>query len=134
MTDALVAVEAALQRRLRSTARRPFLLGLCGAQGSGKSTHAAGLAEHLNQVGITCATQSLDDLYKTYAARQRMAEEVHPLFATRGVPGTHDLDLAFALIEALEGGQEGCLPRFDKGRDDGLPQQYWRPHPQTPRS
>jgi len=129
MTDALSVVEPALLRRLRSSARRPFLLGICGAQGSGKSTLAAGLAERLNQAGIGCAILSLDDLYKTRAARQRMAEELHPLFATRGVPGTHDLDLAFALIDALEGGQEGRLPRFDKGRDDRLPEQQWESAP-----
>jgi D-glycerate 3-kinase len=129
VTSALAAVEAALLRRLRSTARRPFLLGICGAQGSGKSTLAAGLTEHLNQAGVGCATLSLDDLYKTRAARQHMAEELHRLFATRGVPGTHDLDLAFALIDALEAGQEGRLPRFDKGGDDRLPEQQWETAP-----
>jgi len=129
MTDALAAVESALLRRLRSSARRPFLLGLCGAQGSGKSTLAAALAEHLNQAGIGCATLSLDDLYKTHAARQRTAEERHPLFATRGVPGTHDVDLAFALIDALEGGHDSRLPRFDKARDDRRPEQQWETAP-----
>jgi D-glycerate 3-kinase len=129
MTDALATVEAALFRRLQSSTRRPFLLGLCGAQGSGKSTLARGLVEHLNQAGIGCATLSLDDLYKTHAARQRMAEEIHPLFATRGVPGTHDVDLAFALIDALEDGHDGRVPRFDKGRDDRLPEQQWETAP-----
>ena len=129
MTDALTAIDAALLRRLRSSARRPFLLGICGAQGSGKSTLARKLAEHLDLAGIRCATLSLDDLYKTHAARQRLAEELHPLFATRGVPGTHDVDLAFALIDALEGRREGRLPRFDKGRDDRLPEQQWEAAP-----
>ena len=123
--DTLEAVETALRGGLRASKRRPFVLGLCGAQGSGKSTLAAALARRLGADGIGCVTLSLDDLYKTRAARQQMARDIHPLFATRGVPGTHDLSLAFALIDALEHGRAGRAPRFDKARDDRLPEQDW---------
>lgn len=125
MIDALEAVERALLEKLTTTPWRPFVLGLCGAQGSGKSTLAARLEHRLNAQGIGCVTLSLDDLYKTHAARRQMAQDVHPLFATRGPPGTHDLELGFALIEALEHHQAGRIPRFDKARDDRYPAANW---------
>jgi D-glycerate 3-kinase len=123
--DTVDAVETALREGLRASRRRPFVLGLCGAQGSGKSTLAAALATRLRAEGIGCVTLSLDDLYKTRAARQQMARKIHPLFATRGVPGTHDLALAFTLLDALEHRRAGRVPRFDKACDDRFPEQEW---------
>src|SRR4051794_14728731 len=70
---------------------RPLLLGLCGAQGSGKSTLAARLAARLGARGQRAAILSLDDLYLPRAERARLARDVHPLLATRGVPLTHDV-------------------------------------------
>lgn len=125
MTDTAALVAAAVRQRLATTERRPFVLGICGAQGSGKSTLAAALERTFNAAGTAAATLSLDDLYKTRAARQRMASEVHPLFATRGVPGTHDLHFAFELLQALDHGRAGRLPRFDKARDDRGPESQW---------
>ncbi len=98
--------------RLRPGARRPFVLGIAGAQGSGKSTIARALAARFG-----CPVLSLDDLYLDGAARQRLAETVHPLLRTRGVPGTHDVAAGLAAIEALAHGP-ALLPRFDKARDE----------------
>ena len=94
------------------------VLGISGAQGSGKSTLAAALHQAMDAQGVTTATLSLDDLYCTRAERQRLARSVHPLLATRGVPGTHDIALGLATIPALERGEPAPLPRFDKARDD----------------
>ncbi len=102
-----------------------FTLGICGAQGCGKSTLVAGLAQRLEGEGLRVASLSLDDLYLTRSERQRLASEVHPLFATRGVPGTHDVALGLATIEALTRGEAAPLPRFDKGRDDRAPESEW---------
>jgi D-glycerate 3-kinase len=116
-------VEPVLAGRLSAPGRKPFVLGICGAQGSGKSTVAALLAERLRAEGRNCALLSLDDLYFDGAHRRRLAETVHPLLRTRGVPGTHDPALGLALIDAL--GRPGTvrLPRFDKGRDEpGTPE------------
>lgn len=121
----LETLTAALAPRLDGDARRPFVLGLCGAQGSGKSTLAAELAARLNAGGVACAVLSLDDLYRTRHARQGLAREVHPLLATRGVPGTHDIALGLATIAALEQGVAAPLPRFDKAIDDRLPHEAW---------
>jgi len=118
MTIASELIETALRDRLETAARKPFVLGISGSQGSGKSTVAAALAERLRTEGRRCAVLSLDDLYLDGARRRTLAESVHPLLRTRGVPGTHDVALGLTLIEAL--GREGsvALPRFDKPRDE----------------
>ncbi len=122
---ALIERLAALVAAAR--ARQPGLLTLaiCGAQGSGKSTLVAGLARRLEGGDLRVAALSLDDLYLTRAERQRLASEVHPLFATRGPPGTHDIALGLATIAALARGEAAALPRFDKGRDDRQPAAEW---------
>lgn len=110
----------------RLTARGGLgVLGICGAQGSGKSSLAAALEHRLNGVGVPCARLSLDDLYLSRAARQKLAAAVHPLFATRGVPGTHDLALGLATLAALERGEPAALPRFDKGSDEPMLRADW---------
>lgn len=126
------ALAEAIATHLAGGGRRPLVMGLCGAQGSGKSTLAAALAADLAASGIRAAVLSLDDLYLTRSERRRLAEEVHPLLATRGVPGTHDLSFAFAAIAALERGETAILPRFDKARDDRRPASEWdRSPPET---
>lgn len=102
-----------------------FVVGLCGAQGSGKSTMAQVLAQLLTQHGLRVAVLSLDDLYYTRAERQRLAAQVHPLFATRGPPGTHDIALGAQVIATLAQGRPCALPRFDKARDDRRPRAEW---------
>lgn len=104
----------------RASAARPLLVGINGAQGSGKSTLCRFLeALLLPQLGLSAAVLSLDDLYLPRADRQRLAAAVHPLLSTRGVPGTHDVDLGASLIERLLRGQgRAWLPQFDKSSDD----------------
>ena len=104
---------------------RLFTLGLCGAQGSGKTTLVAALAEALIAQGVRVATLSLDDLYLPRAERAKLAAQVHPLFATRGVPGTHDVALGLATLAALARGEPARLPRFDKATDNPLPRADW---------
>jgi D-glycerate 3-kinase len=115
-------VEAEIRVALgRHEGARPLVVGLCGAQGSGKSTLAAALAQRIAQT----AALSLDDLYKTRAAREKLAFDVHPLLRTRGAPGTHDVALGIAAIDALGGDRPTALPRFDKARDDRMPVADW---------
>jgi D-glycerate 3-kinase len=101
---------------------KPLVVGINGAQGSGKSTLCKFLevllVEH-NQVGVTL---SLDDLYLTRAERLQAAADHHPLFATRGVPGTHDVECGMAILDRLLAGKDADLPIFDKAADDRSPQ------------
>lgn len=105
--------------------RSPLVVGICGPQGSGKSTLAALVARLLAARGLKVATLSIDDLYRTKAERAGLAREIHPLLATRGVPGTHDPALGLAVLEALGRRETIALPRFDKAADDRAPEATW---------
>jgi D-glycerate 3-kinase len=101
----------------------PLLIGIGGSQGSGKSS----LTQYLAHT-FELAHFSLDDVYHTKAHRLALARDIHPLFATRGPPLTHDLDLAVATIEKLSTANMGdrtLLPAFDKLSDDRLPTSFW---------
>ena len=123
---------AAWLEHARGMAGRPIVVGLTGGQGSGKSTVCALLQEVLREgFGARAAVLSVDDLYLTHAERRRLGREVHPLFATRGPPGTHDPALGLATIERLlaQGrGQRTALPSFDKAIDDRRPRAEWPVH------
>lgn len=113
MTGSLEAVEAKVKDWLKGAAK-PFVLGVCGAQGSGKSTLSDRLAAHLEGEGLKVALLSLDDLYLAPEARP---VDISPLFATRGVPGTHDVALGERIFGSLKAEQPTRLPRFDKAND-----------------
>src|SRR5690606_41264080 len=55
----------------------------------------------LEDQGLRVAIISLDDVYLTHDARQHLAATVHPLLQTRGVPGTHDVDLGVDTMTRL---------------------------------
>src|SRR5690349_12906939 len=99
--DVVEAVLGTIAAPARARLARPLLLGVSGLQGSGKSTLARQLAQSAHARGIPAVALSIDDFYLGRRARARLAREVHPLLATRGVPGTHDLDLMHATIDAL---------------------------------
>jgi len=103
---------------------RPPIIAVVGAQGSGKTTLARAAADRFGAAQI-----SIDDVYLTRAEREAMAREVHPLFLTRGPPGTHDLTLLQQLIGDLSAagpGTETLTPDFDKRGDDRRPPDRWR--------
>ncbi len=105
---------------------RMLVLGLNGAQGTGKSTLAGLLVRLLGRIhGLRAAILSLDDLYLTAAERLQRAGKIHPLLGTRGVPGTHDVELGLRVIRALRDGKRVALPRFDKATDDRKPVAQW---------
>lgn len=107
----------------------PLVLGLNGAQGAGKSTLAERIRQDLARVGgHHVIVLSIDDLYLTRAQREVLADRVHPLLRTRGVPGTHDVELGLAVIRSIKSfshGQSIPIPRFDKSTDDRCAKSEW---------
>lgn len=121
-------VEALLQLAWSLPCGTP-VLGLAGVQGTGKSTLAAQLVDAARAQGRNAVAISIDDVYLTRTERQRLAREVHPLLATRGPPGTHDVAMACELIDALRTlgpGNSLGLPGFDKIADERLPCEAWQ--------
>jgi D-glycerate 3-kinase len=122
-------LHAPLAERLVAKARAgaaPLVAGVTGPQGSGKTTAAMVLERLARAEGLRTATLSLDDLYLPRGERLRLAREVHPLLATRGPPGTHDVGLGIELLARL--GRPGIVaaPSFDKGTDDRRPMREWK--------
>ena len=114
----------------RTEKQGPLVVGVNGAQGSGKSTLCVFLAEALlPELNLKSAILSLDDFYLPKHARLKLAEKIHPLLATRGVPGTHDIAMLSAAIADLLSGKTVSTPIFDKASDDRLAQNRETPGP-----
>lgn len=111
-----------LDDALRHEAR---VFGIAGLQGSGKSTLAAQVVALAQARGLRAATLSIDDGYLNPGERRRLARTVHPLLATRGPPGTHDVALLCETLDAVRAGRATRLPRFDKRHDLRLPPSRW---------
>jgi D-glycerate 3-kinase len=95
---------------------RPLIQGILGGQGTGKTTLAAVLRLILSHLAYRTLSLSLDDLYKTYAERQRLKAK-DPRLLWRGPPGTHDVELGRELLEQLRQPNQKhpiLVPRFDK--------------------
>ena len=110
----------------------PTFVGISGPQGGGKSTLAEALVVAFADVGVRASTFSIDDLYLTYE-EQRTLAAVHPgnpYLLYRGYPGTHDVDLGGAVLDALRSREPVWIPRYDKsaheGRGDRAPRESWR--------
>lgn len=108
---------------------RPLVIGVNGAQGSGKSTASDYLCQALsNRHQLNTVALSLDDFYLTREERRLLATRVHPLLQTRGVPGTHDHELLDSTLQSLvtPGLQHAvAIPRFNKATDDRHPMDQW---------
>lgn len=100
------------------------IIFIAGPQGVGKSTAMATLT-----VAIAGSVAlALDDFYLTRAEREALARYVHPLFATRGPPGTHDVALLMeTLTRLMAAGPDAPVrvPVFDKAADDRRPPDAW---------
>ena len=107
----------------------PFLIGLTGGQGSGKTTLSEFvqliLKEYFNRKSIGF---SIDDIYKTKEERKDLGVSIHPLCEVRGVPGTHNVQLGLDTLNSLynaDPNQITLIPIFSKPLDEHLPKEDW---------
>ncbi len=109
--------------------KAPFVLGINGCQGSGKSTAATVLQSLLaSEYGHKVVVLSIDDFYLTKSQRLALAKDVNPLLSTRGVPGTHDVALALDILyklSHLNNKESLAIPRFNKALDDRFSENDW---------
>ena len=107
----------------------PVVVGINGAQGTGKSTLSRLLIQLLKAREFTIANFCIDDFYLCKKDRQELARAIHPLLITRGVPGTHDMDLlrqTLSELQAQQHNQSATVPRFDKALDDRAAASDWQ--------
>jgi len=107
---------------------KTLFLGFSGGQGSGKTTAVKILKIILKKFfKRKIYTSSIDDFYKPLKDRNIMAHNIHPLFKTRGVPGTHDINLIKKFFYFIKNKKfkKTKLPKFDKSIDDRLKKKYW---------
>jgi D-glycerate 3-kinase len=110
----------------QSSAKKPYFVGINGSQGSGKSTLTDFLKDYLTETySLNVVVMSLDDFYFSRIERQIIAADVHPLFVTRGVPGTHNMSQAKMVLHNLKHQQPTVIPRFNKATDDPYPINAW---------
>lgn len=116
--------EALLALATAEMARGARLIFVSGPQGVGKSTAMAALTEAIPGSVVL----GLDDFYLTRGERMALARDVHPLFETRGPPGTHDVALLMETIARLstsDAEERIAVPAFDKAADERRPQVDW---------
>ena len=112
-----------------SKEKKTKIIGLTGGQGSGKSTISKILKIILKEgFDLNTIVFSIDDFYKTLKEREKMSDEISPLFLTRGVPGTHDTDLLYKCLKILKSSKfkKVSIPKFDKSTDDRLSRRKWQ--------
>ena len=107
---------------------KTLFLGLSGGQGSGKTTVTGILKIILKkffkrEIQVSC----IDDFYKTLKERNYMSHKIHNLIKTRGVPGTHDINLLKKFFYNLKKINLKIFksPKFDKSTDDRFKKKYW---------
>ncbi|KAJ5676137.1 hypothetical protein N7462_009034 [Penicillium macrosclerotiorum] len=135
--DVLQHIIPQIERHIESQAsaqtKRPFVLGLTGLQGSGKSTWTDALVKTLrDQHKYNTINVSLDDLYFDHheLVQVRGRNPQNRLLQTRGQPGTHDTALAVSFFkDLLDSSKEILIPAFDKskfgGEGDRADQDSW---------
>ena len=108
--------------------KKPIIVGLAGGQGTGKTT----ISSIINLIlvkyfKLKVFKISIDDFYKTRKERYKLSKRVHPLLMTRGVPGTHDIDLILRFFRIIKkrNFKSLSLPKFDKSIDDRFKKNQW---------
>ena len=108
--------------------KRPYFVGLAGGQGTGKTTSSSLIKIILTKYfKLKVFKISIDDFYKTRNERISLSKKVHPMLLTRGVPGTHDIDMMLKFFKKVKNKKfkRLKLPTFNKAIDDRFNKKRW---------
>ncbi len=108
--------------------KRPYFVGLAGGQGTGKTTISSLIRIILTKYfNLNVFRISIDDFYKTRKERINLSKRVHPILLTRGVPGTHDVNLMLNFFKKSKSKKfkRLSLPTFNKAIDDRFNKKKW---------
>jgi len=112
----------------KANQKRPYIAGLAGGQGTGKTTTSSLLQIILTKYfEMKVFKISIDDFYKTRKERIILSKKVHPMLITRGVPGTHDINMMLNFFKKAKSKKFKTfkLPTFNKAIDDRFNKKYW---------
>ena len=108
--------------------KKPYFVGLAGGQGTGKTTTSSLIKIILSKYfKLNVFRISIDDFYKTRKERISLSKRVHPMLLTRGVPGTHDINMMLNFFKKSKNKKfkRLKLPTFNKAIDDRFSKKYW---------
>jgi len=108
--------------------KSPLIIGLAGGQGSGKTTISSILSLILKKYfKLKVFKISIDDFYKTKKQREILSKDKHSLLLTRGVPGTHDINIMLDFFRKIKtkNFKSLKLPKFNKANDDRYKKKHW---------
>ena len=108
--------------------KRPYFVGLAGGQGTGKTTISSLIRIILTKhFKLNVFRISIDDFYKTRKERINLSKKVHPMLLTRGVPGTHDINMMLNFFRNAKNKKfkRLKLPTFNKVIDDRFNRKKW---------
>ncbi len=112
----------------KSENKRPYFVGLAGGQGTGKTTISSLIRIILAKYfRLNVFRISIDDFYKTRKERINLSKRVHPMLLTRGVPGTHDINMMLNFFKNSKSKKfkKLKLPTFNKAIDDRFNKKKW---------
>ena len=112
----------------KTSKKNPYLAGLAGGQGTGKTTISSILSIILKKYfKLNVFVISIDDFYKTRKERFLLSKKIHPSLMTRGVPGTHDINMMLSFFKKTKNKnfKKMILPSFNKAIDDRFSKKYW---------
>ena len=112
----------------KSENKRPYFVGLAGGQGTGKTTISSLIRIILiKYFRLNVFRISIDDFYKTRKERINLSKRVHPMLLTRGVPGTHDINMMLNFFRNSKSKKfkRLKLPTFNKAIDDRFNKKKW---------
>jgi len=108
--------------------KKPYFVGLAGGQGTGKTTTSSLIKIILSKYfRLNVFRISIDDFYKTRKERISLSKRVHPMLLTRGVPGTHDINMMLNFFKNVKSKKfkRLKLPTFNKAIDDRFNKKRW---------
>ena len=108
--------------------KKPYFVGLAGGQGTGKTTTSSIIKIILEKYfKLKVFKISIDDFYKTRKERISLSKKIHPMLLTRGVPGTHDINMMLDFFKKSKAKKFKTvkLPNFNKAIDDRFPINKW---------
>jgi len=112
----------------KASKKKPYILGLAGGQGTGKTTISSIISIILRKYfKLNVFTISIDDFYKTRKERLLLSQKIHPSLMIRGVPGTHDINIMLNFFKRVKSKKfrKLKLPKFNKAIDDRYKKKLW---------